>query len=64
MSDWTPSVESPGYIEKRITRGDATIIIRRPVLNEEERARREGKTREALENALRGYVSRRKACWN
>ena len=59
MSDWTPSVDNPAYIEKTIKRGTATIVISRPVLSEEERTAREGKTRTALESALRDHHGRK-----
>lgn len=60
MSDWTPSVDNPAYIEKTIKRGTATIVISRPVLSEEERTVREGKTCTALEGVMREYLHRRK----
>ena len=59
MSDWTPSVDNPAYIEKTIQRGTATIVIARPVLSEEERTAREGKTRTTLEGVMREYLHRR-----
>lgn len=59
MSDWTPSVDNPAYIEKTIKRGTATIVISRPVLSEEERTAREGKTRTTLEGVMREYLHRR-----
>lgn len=59
MSDWTPSVENPAYIEKTIQAGAATIVISRPVLSEEERTAREGKTRTALEGVMRGYIRKK-----
>lgn len=60
MSDWTPSVDRPGFMEKTIQAGAATIVISRPVLSEKERAARESKTRTALEGAMREYFDRRK----
>lgn len=60
MSDWTPSVDNPGFMEKTIRCGMATIVISRPVLSEEERIEREGKTRTALEGAMREHLHRRK----
>lgn len=60
MSDWTPSVENPAYIEKTIQAGTATIVITRPVLSEEERTAREGKARTALESVMRDYLKRRR----
>ena len=60
MSDWTPSVDNPGYMERAIQKGAATIVILRPVIDKEEAARREGKTRTALEGVMREYLHRRK----
>ena len=59
MSDWTPSVDNPAYIERTIQKGAATIVISRPVLSEEERTARESKTRTALEGVMREYLHRR-----
>lgn len=59
MIDWTPSVEHPGYIEKTIQKGTATVVILRPVLSEDERTRRESTTRTALEGVMRDYLHRR-----
>lgn len=60
MSDWTPSVDNPGYMERRTQKGEATIVILRPMIDKEEAARREGKTRTALEGVMREYLHRRK----
>lgn len=60
MSDWTPSVDRPGYVEKTIRMGAATIVVSRPVLSEEERTARESETRAALEGAMREHLHRRK----
>ncbi len=60
MSEWTPSESCPGFREKTIKRGAATIIIRRPILTEAEKAKQESKTRAALEAAMRNYIYRRK----
>lgn len=59
MSDWTPSVENPGYMDKSIQKGTATIVISRPILSEEERTAREGKTRTTLEGVMRDYLHRK-----
>jgi len=59
MSDWIPSAGNPGYIEKTIQRGLTTIIILRPVLSNEEAAKREGNTRTALEGVMREYLHRK-----
>ena len=60
MSDWTPSVDDPQYIAKTIKRGAVTVTISRPVLSDEERARREVNARTALEGVMRQYLHRRK----
>lgn len=59
MSDWTISTTCPGYREKTIQRGDATIIIRRPILDEAERAKREKQVRDGLAPVLRDYLKRK-----
>lgn len=56
MSDWTPSQTCPGYREKTIQRGDVTIIIRRPILNETEQARREKHVQDTLGTVLNNYT--------
>ncbi len=60
MRDWTPSVDNPGYMEKTIQRGAATIVIFRPILSDEERVEREGKTRAALQGAMREHLLHRR----
>lgn len=57
MSDWIPSAEMPGYMERKVQRGPAVIITRRPILSKEEAAKREKQTRQALESAL--YVHKK-----
>ena len=60
MDEWVTSTSCPGYREKTIHRGAATIIIRRPILNKEEQAKVEKQTIIALESAMRSYIYRRK----
>lgn len=60
METWTNSTSCPGYREKTVQCGAATIIIRRPILNTEEQAKREKQTTTALEAAMRSYLYRRK----
>lgn len=55
MSEWIPSVDNPGYIEKKIKCGAATITILRPILGEDEKARRTEKARAALECVMREH---------
>lgn len=61
MSEWTPSQTCPGYREKTIQRGDATIIIRRPILDGAEQAKREKQAKEILANVMRNYIRRKGA---
>jgi hypothetical protein len=60
METWTPSECCPGYREKTVKRGPATIIIRRPILDQVEQAKREKQATIALEAAMRSYIYRRK----
>ena len=60
MNEWVQSERCPGYREKTVQCGAATVIIRRPELDQVERAKREQKTRAELENAMRDYLYRRK----
>jgi len=59
MSDWTPSQTCPGYREKTIQRGYATIVIRRPILDEAERTKREQYIQDALGSVLHDYIHRK-----
>lgn len=58
MSNWKPAPDRPGYRRKIIQRGPATIIIDRPILDEAAEANAQGKTRAALEGAMRSYYKR------
>ena len=53
MSNWT---EADGYRTKTIQHGNATIIIHRPILSNEETARRERQVQDVLEREMRGYI--------
>ena len=61
MSEWTPSQTCPGYREKTIQRGDATIIIRRPILDGAEQAKREKQAKEVLGHVMHNYIRRKGA---
>lgn len=58
METWKTAPDRPGYRCKELQRGNATIIIYRPILSEAEEAKAKEKTRTALENALQEYYSR------
>lgn len=60
MTDWTLSQTCPGYREKTIQRGPATITIRRPILDEAEMKKREKQVQATLAPVLRGYFNRKK----
>lgn len=59
MGGWTTSQARPGYIEKTIQHGAATIVIFRPAVEQAEQARREDRARTALESAMKDYLYRR-----
>lgn len=61
MSDWTPSQTCPGYREKTIQRGDVTITIRRPILNEKEQAKREKHVQDTLGTVLNNHIGKKAA---
>lgn len=50
MNDWTTQT---------LQFGAATIIVRRPVLTEQERTKREQQAQEALAGAMRDYMKRK-----
>lgn len=58
MDNWKPAPDRPGYRRKIIQRGQATIIIDRPMLDEAAAAKAQEKTRAALEGAMRSYCKR------
>lgn len=55
--NWNPSTGRPGYLEKKIQRGPATIVIFRPS-SSKERETTENKARTALEIAMQEYQRR------
>lgn len=58
-SEWTVSKENPGYREKIVRQGNCSIIILRPILNEEEQVKRERKAKTEIERCLRDYLLRK-----
>ena len=56
MNDWIESQTCPGYREKTIQRGAATIIIRRPILGAAEQAKREKHVQDTLASVLNNYI--------
>jgi hypothetical protein len=59
MNDWTLSTEHPGYRCKTIERGNYSVTILRPVLEEHEAAKRESHVKTAAESVLKKYIKRR-----
>jgi hypothetical protein len=58
-TDWTASKENPGYREKVVRQGNCNIIILRPLLIQEEQAKREQKAKAEIERGLRDYLLRK-----
>lgn len=56
--DWTPSQSRPGYIEKTLRHGEATITVYRPILSTQEHEARERQVAAALSPIMAGYVRR------
>ena len=54
--DWKTSESRPGYQEKTLRHGNATIIVYRPVLSPQEREAREKATAEALKPIMANYM--------
>ena len=58
MEGWTQATDRPGYRCKTVERGNATIVIYRPILSEAEATKTKEKTRTALESVMREYIRR------
>ena len=56
MENWTTATDRPGYRCKTVQRGNATIVIYRPILSEAEAQTAQERTCTALEAALREVV--------
>jgi len=59
MGTWETAPDRPGYRRKIIQRGQATIIIERPMLGEAEAAKAQDRARTVLESAMRDYYGRK-----
>ena len=57
-SEWTESLDHPGYRVKVVKRGNATIEIYRPILDPVERAKREAYVTAVVSSALSSYYRR------
>ena len=56
--DWKTSDSRPGYQEKHLRHGPATITVYRPILSTQEREAREKATATALSPIMAKYISR------
>lgn len=56
MEHFAPSPTHAGYLEKTIIRGNCTITILRPILEQEERTRRENHVKRLAQTALVDYL--------
>ena len=56
---WTVSTEHPGYRCKTLQFGQATVTVFRPILDDEERTKRENHLRAVAERVLRDYTESR-----
>ena len=55
---WTASESRPGYQEKTLRHGNATITVYRPILSTQERETREKATAAALKPIMAKYIRR------
>lgn len=56
--EWKMSEEDPGYMVKTIVVGNVTCDILRPILEPEERAKREKRMMESIARTMAPYVLR------
>ena len=59
MNEWNVSETRPGYRTKTLKYGNCTIIINRPILEPEERKKREQQVCKGVELGLRDYILRK-----
>jgi hypothetical protein len=59
MEDWKPSPTNPGYLERTIATEKCTVTVLRPVLDDDERGKREARLKAAAESALATYYSKK-----
>ena len=58
-TEWAKSPEHPGYRVKVIERGNCTIQVLRPELDEKEQAKREAHLKTVAERTLSNYYKRK-----
>lgn len=61
MNEWTTSTEHPGYRCKTITRGNFTVTVLKPNLDQVEQAKRERHLKTAAESVLKNIIKRKEA---
>ena len=59
VSDWTESIEKPGYRVRVVKHKNCTIEIYRPILSDVERKKREAEVTRMMEGAMSQYYKRR-----
>ena len=59
QNNWAESPDHPGYYEKVIQKGQCTIRILRPILDEKEQAKREAHVKAVAERVLSDYYIRK-----
>ena len=59
MEEWTTATDRPDYRCKTTKRGNATVILYRPILSEAEAAKAEANARAALESVMREHYTTR-----
>lgn len=58
-TEWVTSPDHPGYRVKIVERGNCTIQILRPELEEKEQAKREAHVKAVAERTLSNYYKRK-----
>ena len=58
-TEWAAAPEHPGYITKTVKKGNVTIEIFRPELDQAERAKTERQIKTTLERSLSAYYYRK-----
>jgi hypothetical protein len=58
-AEWRESTTDPGYREKVIPCGNCTVVVLRPILDQEEQTKREQKAKTEIERGLRDYLLRK-----
>lgn len=57
--NWIPSTEHPGYMVKTVKKGNCSIQLLRPILDDKERVKVEAQIKTRAEKVLRDYYIRK-----